>query len=208
MSKSIGNVVKPLDLAKQYGSDSLRYYLMRNMVLGQDASFTYESFVERYNSDLANDYGNLVNRILILISKYFDGKVPESFNYNDVDLELIAKAKQAPNKIIENYNNLKLHEAIDLIFELFRNLNKYLELKSPWKTIKDESKYEDTSSTLYISVEILRLCTVLLSPVMPKKAVELFEYLNLEIEYDYSFGYLKSGHPISRPNNMFPKIED
>ena len=208
MSKSIGNVVKPLDLAKQYGSDSLRYYLMRNMVLGQDASFTYESFVERYNSDLANDYGNLVNRILILISKYFDGKVPENFNYNDVDLELIAKAKQAPNKIIENYNNLKLHEAIDLIFELFRNLNKYLELKSPWKTIKDESKYEDTSSTLYISVEILRLCTVLLSPVMPKKADELFEYLNLEIEYDYSFGYLKSGHPISRPNNMFPKIED
>ena len=76
---------------------------MRNMVLGQDASFTYESFVERYNSDLANDYGNLVNRILILISKYFDGKVPESFNYNDVDLELIAKGKTSSK---QNYRKL------------------------------------------------------------------------------------------------------
>ena len=207
MSKSIGNVIKPLDLAEKYGSDSLRYYLMRNMVLGQDASFTYESYVDRYNSDLANDFGNLVNRILILINKYFDGKVPENYNYSKLDLELIAKAKQAPNKIIKNYNNLKLHEALELIFELFRNLNKYLELKSPWKTIKDPNKIKDTSSTLYISIEILRLCNVLLSPVMPKKTKELFKYLNLDIIYDYSFGHLKSGHPISKPKNMFPRIE-
>ena len=208
MSKSLGNAIKPLDLADKYGSDALRFYLMRNMVLGQDASYSYESFVEVYNAELANDYGNLVNRILILIHKYFDGKIPVSSNYNDLDLELIAKAKQIPIQIIENYNNLKLHNAIKLNIELFRSLNKYLELKSPWKSIKkDPNNKDDAASTLYIAIETLRIGTVLISPVMPEKAKELFNYLNLKNIYDYSFGYLKSGHKILKPNNMFPKIE-
>jgi methionyl-tRNA synthetase len=208
MSKSIGNVIKPLDLANKYGADSLRYYLMRNMVLGQDASYTYESFVERYNADLANDYGNLVNRILILIHKYFDSKIPENYKYSDLDLELIAKAKQLTIQIIENYNNFKLHEALKINIDLFRNLNKYLEIKSPWKTIKNPKEKKDTSSTLYIAAEILRIGTVLISPVMPGKAVELFKYFNLKTNlYDYSFGHLKTGHEISKPKNMFPKIE-
>ena len=209
MSKSLGNVIKPLDLADKYGSDALRFYLMRNMVLGQDASYSYESFVEVYNAELANDYGNLVNRILILIHKYFDGKIPVSSNYNDLDLELIEKAKQIPIQIIENYNNLKLHNAIKLNIGLFRSLNKYLELKSPWKLIKNDSNNkDDAASTLYIAIEILRIGTVLISPVMPEKAKELFNYLNLENIYDYSFGYLQNGHKILKPNNMFPKIEN
>ena len=179
-----------------------------NMVLGQDASYSYESFVEVYNAELANDYGNLVNRILILIHKYFDGKIPVSSNYNDLDLELIAKAKQIPIQIIENYNNLKLHNAIKLNIGLFRSLNKYLELKYPWKSIKnDPINKDDAASKLYIAIEILRIGTVLISPVMPEKAKELFNYLNLENIYDYSFGYLQNGHKILKPNNMFPKIE-
>ena len=208
MSKSIGNVIKPLDLADKYGSDSLRYYLMRNMVLGQDASFTYESFIDRYNADLANDYGNLVNRILILIHKYFDSKIPEKYEYNDLDLELIAKAKQSTIQIIENYNKLKIHEALEINIDLFRSLNKYLEIKSPWKTIKNPKENNDTASTLYIAAEILRIGTVLISPVMPEKTKELFGYFNLKNNiYNYSFGYLKSGHEVSKPNNMFPKID-
>ena len=207
MSKSIGNVIKPLDLANKYGSDALRYYLMRNMVLGQDASYTYESFVDRYNADLANDYGNLVNRVLILLHKYFNGKIPEKYNCNDLDLELISKAKKYPIEILEKYNNLKLHEAINLTFDLFRSLNKYLEIKSPWKSIKNPEEIEDTSNTLYIASELLRIGTILISPVMPEKSKELFGYLNLEVSYDYSFGMLQSGHKVLKPNNMFPKIE-
>jgi len=87
MSKSLGNVIKPLDLADKYSSDALRYYLMKNMVLGQDASYSYESFVEVYNAELANDYGNLVNRIFILIKKYYNDKIPQSGEYNNVDKE-------------------------------------------------------------------------------------------------------------------------
>ena len=109
MSKSLGNVVKPLDLADQFGSDALRYYLMRNMVLGQDATFTLDSFIRRYNADLANDYGNLVNRILILICNYFNNQVPEPSDYNDIDLEIITKAKYLPNQIIKKYNNLNIN---------------------------------------------------------------------------------------------------
>ena len=102
-----------------------------------------------------------------------------------------------------------MHNAIKLNIELFRNLNKYLELKSPWKSIKkDSDNKDDAASTLYISIEILRIGTVLISPVMPEKAKELFNYLNLKNIYDYSFGYLKSGHKILKPNNMFPKIEN
>jgi len=204
MSKSLGNVIKPLDLAEKYGSDALRYYLMRNMVLGQDASYSYQSFVKRYNSDLANDYGNLVNRIVVLIHKYFDGKIPEASKFDSNDLSLIEKAKQAPIQIIKSYNNFKLHDGIESNIELFRSINKYLEVKSPWKTIRtDKIK---TATTLYISIEILRIGTVLISPIMPNKSLQLLNYIGAKENFDYTFGYLKANTKIKIPNNMFPRI--
>ena len=208
MSKSLGNVIKPLDLANKYGADALRYYLMRNMVLGQDASFTIDSFIKRYESDLANDYGNLVNRILILIIKNFDSLIPAPGEYNEIDLELIAKSKKIPNEIIANYTSLKIHNALELIMELFRSLNKYLEDKAPWKAIKiDSSQKSDAATTLYIAADILKIGTALISPVIPKKSETVFSYLNVENLFDISFGKLKPGTKINKPENLFPRID-
>ena len=207
MSKSIGNVIKPLDLADEYGSDALRYYLMRNMVIGHDASFTYETFISRYNSELANDYGNLVNRILILISKYFNSKVPKSEKYDDIELDLIASTKQISEQVMINYNNFKIHEALKLIMDLFRSVNKYLEVKSPWKLIKDPNNTKQVATTLYLSAEILRIGTTLIYPVIPEKSKEVFKYLGIEPSFDTSFGQLKEGTTILKPENLFPRIE-
>ena len=108
MSKSLGNVINPLQLIDDYGVDSVRYYLMRDMVLGMDASFTMDSFIKRYNADLANDYGNLVNRVTMLIIKHFDGKIPKSGNYNEVDLKLIGEAKNTPPIVSSLIQNMKI----------------------------------------------------------------------------------------------------
>jgi len=209
MSKSLGNVVKPLDLADEFGSDALRYFLMRNMVVGHDASFTLDSFIKRYNSDLANDYGNLVNRILILIIKNFDNVIPKPNKYNQIDLNLIDKCKSIPDKVISNYNNLKIHDALDLIMELFRSLNKYLELKAPWKSLKEGKEgINDAATTLYIAADILKIGTLLISPVMPNKTKLIFKYLNIKPTNDFTFGKLPSGNKISKPENLFQRIDE
>ena len=205
MSKSIGNVVNPMDLIENYGSDALRFYLMRNMVLGQDASFTYDSFVKRYNSDLANDYGNLINRILILIKKYFDLTIPEPSQYNDLDLELIAEAKTRPNQVLKEYNNLKIHDAIESTMKLFRSLNKYLELKEPWKY---EGNEKTTGTTLFIAINILIMGTKLINPIMPNKTNKLLKQLNTTNINDISFDMIQPGEKIELCNNLFPRIVD
>ena len=210
MSKSIGNVIKPLDLAYKYGSDSLRYYLMSNMVLGQDASFTLESFIRKYNSDLANDYGNLANRVLIMINKNFNGKIPEKYDYDDTDMQLIIQAKEIPIQILNYYNNLKIHKAIDSIMQLLRSINKYLEIKAPWKLIKsnNDSDISKASTTLYIALELLKIGTILLYPIMPNKTQKLLKSINADIKNDLSFGSLNSNTKISTANNLFPRIEE
>tara|TARA_Y100000994_G_C15686991_1_gene440118 strand:- start:648 stop:2162 length:1515 start_codon:yes stop_codon:yes gene_type:complete len=210
MSKSIGNVIKPLDLAYKYGSDSLRYYLMSNMVLGQDASFTLDSFIIKYNSDLANDYGNLVNRVLIMINKNFDGKIPEKYDYDENDLELIKQAEQMPSQILNNYNDLKIHKSVELIMQLLRSVNKYLEIKAPWKLIKSDNKEDflKASTTLYVAAEILKIGTLLLYPIMPEKTKTLLDALGINSKSDFTFGTLKPNDSISMANNLFPRIEE
>ena len=206
MSKSLGNIVKPLDLADQYGSDALRYYLMRNMVLGQDASFTLESFTDRYNADLANDYGNLVNRIFILISKHFDDRIPEKGEYDSVDLQLIADIKKLQNIAIKNYNALKIHDAIENCISVFRKVNKYLEDKAPWKTIKENKLLAAT--TIYIAVEILRIGTILIFPIIPDRSKQVLDSINSKPTDSISFGELVENSKIKIIKNIFPRILD
>jgi methionyl-tRNA synthetase len=207
MSKSLGNVIKPLDLANEYGSDSLRYYLMRNMVLGQDATFTLDSFIKRYNADLANDYGNVVNRVVVLITKYFDSKVPSHGEYNSIDKNLINEFKNVSSKISKYVEELKIHKLTEFILSLVRLINKYLEQKEPWKTYKEfPNQTEITATTLYLSIECIRICTQLLHPIMPNKTKIVLEAIN-STEINLNFGEIKSGQRIDSISTLFPRIE-
>ena len=208
MSKSLGNVIKPLELSEKYGADALRYYLMRNMVLGQDASYTYESFVTRYNADLANDFGNVINRITILIEKHFDGLCPEPGDYDEGELLIISKAKNIPIAVKKNIINMKLHDAIENAMSLIRLINKYLEMKKPWKLVKEDKSAKSPASTcLYLAAEILRISTVLLSPIMPTKTKLTLNALSQDNEASSEFGLLKPESRIYNPGALFPRIE-
>ena len=208
MSKSLGNVIKPLELSEKYGADALRYYLMRNMVLGQDASYTYESFVTRYNADLANDFGNVINRITILIEKHFDGLCPEPGDYDEDELLIISKAKNIPIAVKKNIINMKLHDAIENAMSLIRLINKYLEMKKPWKLVKEDKSAKSPASTcLYLAAEILRISTVLLSPIMPTKTKLTLNALSQDNEASSEFGLLKPESRIHNPGALFPRIE-
>ena len=209
MSKSLGNVIKPLDLVDKYGSDAVRYYLMRNMVVGQDSSYSYESFVKRYNSDLANDYGNVINRITILIQKNFDGRCPEPAKYNKDELKIISLAKSIPIEVLANMKKMKIHDALESIFSLIREINKYLEIKQPWKLIKiDKAPKSDAATCLYLSAELLRISSVLLLPFIPNKAqITLNSLSQNNKQTTTEIGILKTNSKIESPGSLFPRIE-
>ena len=206
MSKSLGNIIKPLDLADKYGSDALRYYLMRNMVLGQDASFTLDSFEKRYNADLANDFGNLVNRIFILISKNFNNKIPNKGIFDSLDNNFINNVKKLRDKAKEDYTNLKIHDGIENSISIIRLINKFLEEKAPWKTIKENKTKAGT--TIYLSTEALRIGTVLLYPIIPKKSNLILESIKCSPKDNIDFGYLKEELNINIIKNIFPRIQE
>ena len=206
MSKSLGNVIKPLDLADKFGSDALRYYLMRNMVLGQDASFTLDSFEKRYNADLANDFGNLVNRIFILISKNFDDKIPCKDTYDELDNNFISDVEKLRDKANENYTNLKIHDGIENSMSIIRLINKFLEDKAPWKTIKENKNQAGT--TIYLSAEALRIGAILLYPIIPEKTNLILKSIKSSPSDNINFGQLKEKQTISIIKNIFPRIQD
>ena len=206
MSKSLGNVIKPLDLADKYGSDALRYYLMRNMVLGQDASFTLDSFEKRYNADLANDFGNLVNRIFILISKNFDDKIPNKDIFDELDNNFIKNVEKLRDKAKEDYTNLKIHDGIENSISIIRLINKFLEEKAPWKTIKENKTKAGT--TIYLSAEALRIGAVLLNPIIPEKTNLILESMKCSPEDNTDFGNLEEKININIIKNIFPRIQE
>jgi len=210
MSKSIGNVIKPLDLADEFGVDSLRYYLMRNMVLGQDATFSKNSFIKRYNSDLANDYGNVINRITMLISKNFSGLCPEPGEYQNTELNIINFAESSILEVNKNMRTLKIHDALEVIFALIRKINKYLEIREPWKLVKDNKNAKSPAATcLYLSAELLRISSILLSPFMPEKANIALNCLSQKnAENKLVFGLIKPKTSIKYPGALFPRIEE
>ena len=209
MSKSIGNVVDPIALIDYYGEDSIRFFLMREMTLGQDSSFSFDLFKRRYNDDLANDLGNLLNRITILIRKFCNNSVPNIKDTNSEDMELINKIKILPNESLANIESLKINLAIENIMSLVRSINKYLELKEPWKTLKDNANNQNGLNTLSISCEAIALSAKLLFPVMPKKCQAIFDILEIKPEFknNLNFGTI-SGNHIQKHGALFPRIDD
>ncbi len=209
MSKTDGNTVDPLKLIDLYGEDSLRYYLMRDMALGQDANYNLDKFIKRYNSDLANDFGNLVNRVTIMIKKHFDNVIPAPENYNKHDLEIITKAKNTIENTMNNFDNLKIHDAIEGIMKLLRSLNKYLEINEPWKILKKDPKNIKAANSIYVSINALYVGTQLLHPIMPRKTTEISNVLGIEkiTKLNRKFDILSPGTQIGEANSPFPRIQ-
>ena len=204
MSKSLGNVIDPLSLVDQYGVDPVRYYLMREMVLGQDAHFTMDSFIKRYNSDLANDFGNLLNRVSGLIGKNFDGCVPGEGKPGAAEQEIRHIADGLAEKTEALINAMRVHEAIDETMQLVRAVNKYMEAQAPWKVAKTDLAAAGT--ILYTATEALRISAILLLPVMPSKAQTVLEILGAA-GTEPRWGELKSGTRIKTHEALFPRLE-
>ena len=203
MSKSLGNVVNPLDLIEEYGVDPVRYYLMREMVLGQDASFTMESFIRRYNSDLANDLGNLVGRVSTLIERHFDGVVPLKGDLTDAETELSKKADSISNLVTENISNMRLSEAVEETLQFVRAINRYMEQMAPWKLVKSDTSRAGT--VLYIATDCLRQAVALLQPIMPARCEKILHMLGVSMASAKEC--LEAGSQMGAFEIPFPKIE-
>ena len=198
MSKSLGNVISPLMLIDEFGVDPVRYYLMSEMVLGLDATFSMDSFTKKYNSDLANDLGNLVSRVCTLISNNFDNKMP---SYNAKDSELSERFNSI--NIKEHLDHFKIDGLLHEVMSFIRSVNGYMEKNQPWKLVKEDK--ESAGNILYHAAEALRVSAIMLSPVMPEKSKEILVALgatDLKLEW----GILKSGDKIFKTGPIFPRI--
>ncbi len=204
MSKSLGNVVDPLDLIEKYGVDPVRYYLMREMVLGQDANFTLESFIKCYNSDLANDFGNLLSRVSNLLKKFFDSKIPLGEDRSIRGKAIKDGGIYAIERVWKLIQDMRVNEAIEEILKYIRSVNKYMEDMAPWKLVKAD--INKAGEVLYNASEALRISSNLLKPIMPKRTLSVLQTLNAE-KSNLEWGELKSGNKIKEHNQLFPRID-
>jgi methionyl-tRNA synthetase len=196
MSKSKGNIVYADDLVQKYGVDAIRYYMLHEIPFASDGNYTQELLESAINSDLANVLGNLINRTLGMINKYFDGIV-ENLNINDeIDKKLKGLVVGTKDKVDTDMDNLKIADALDDIFEIYRACNKYIDETEPWILAKDESKQNRLKTVLYNLVESERYATVLLSAFLPNTAESIFSQLNTDkTSYETldKFGYYENG---------------
>ncbi len=204
MSKSVGNVVDPLGLIKEYGVDPVRYYLMREMVLGNDASFTMESFIKRYNSDLANDFGNLLSRVTNLLTKFFDGKIPKCEDNSKEGLSIKNNGIELIKNVSTKIEKMKVNEAIEIILQFIRSVNKYLEIMSPWKLVKND--LDLAGKVLFTSAEALRVSSLLLSPIMPNRTLIILKTFCAE-QSSLKWGELTPNKTIKNHDVLFPRID-
>ncbi|HSM55654.1 MAG TPA: methionine--tRNA ligase [Candidatus Sulfomarinibacteraceae bacterium] len=176
MSKSRGNVVRPLELTELYGVDALRYFLMRDMVLGRDANFSQEALDRRYHAELANDLGNLLHRLLNMLSSYTDGRIPHPARNADEDTLLQQQCTELPHKVQQLATNMAVNEAVALTMDGVTAINRYLERTAPWTEARAGNS-DRVVTVLYTASEALRLCSVLLWPVLPERMERMWAAL-------------------------------
>ena len=210
MSKSRGNVIYADDLVKLLGVDAVRYYLLAEMPHANDGSITYKTIIERYNSDLANTLGNLVNRTIAMSGKYFDGKVMSPEWEEEIDDELKKAAANMVESVDKYINSYRMADAVEAVMNFAKRCNKYIDETTPWALAKDESKKGRLGTVLYNLLESIRYIAVLLSPFMPDTSKAIFEQMNCdENSYDSlsQFGVLKPGTVVGTPTPLFARID-
>jgi len=211
MSKSKGNVIYADELAEIFGVDGVRYYALAEMPYNSDGSITYENIINRYNTDLANNLGNLVNRTIAMTKKYFDGVVPAPGAEEETDAELkaeVAKAKAAAYDLMENYH---IADALEEIFSMLRRANKYIDETTPWTLAKSEETKERLGTVMYNLLETIRTAAVLLTPFIPATAEKIFAQINTDqCDYDSveTFGALESGKAVGEAAVLFARLDE
>ena len=210
ISKSLGNYKDPREYISDYGVDAVRYFVLREVPFGSDGNFSEEALVNRTNGDLANILGNLVNRTIGMVNKYFDGVVENTNVREDIDNALIEEALNLKNNVGKYMDVLEVSKALEAIFDLLRSCNKYIDETTPWVLFKDNDSTDRLKTVIYNLVEAIRIATVYLQAFLPDTAESIFKQLNTEFtSYDTvdTFGQYTSGTKVGTPEVLFKRIE-
>jgi methionyl-tRNA synthetase len=213
ISKTTGNIINPNALIDEFGTDAVRYFFMREYTFGSDGDFTREAFILRINSDLANDLGNLLNRTLAMVNQNFDGIVPQPSDLSDNDKELVNLALGILPRTKPLIDELAFSSVLEVIWELVRRANKYLDESAPWRLAKDPANKDRVATILYNCVETLRFLSILLTPFIPNSSLKIQEQIGIAEKLpaqtfaDLQWGKTPSNISLGKVEPIFPRIE-
>jgi methionyl-tRNA synthetase len=213
MSKSLGNVVRPRPIVHVLGMDALRYYLLRETVFGQDGNFSYDALVQRYNSDLANGFGNLASRTAAMIEKNCGGRIPKPDVLQPQDTALAKEAQAAIGEVMEHYEKLEFSRGLEVLWALISAADKYLTVEKPWSLGESGDEQQRRANVLWTTAEVLRVVTVLTHPVLPESTARVWALLGQPgalgaVDLDgLAWGQLAPGAALGKLQALFPRIE-